>query len=471
MTSVFGTASGRELVLGGKLGRGGQAAVHAVEGDATVAVKLFYADANRAERVARAKKAVTVPRPTGVFPDTPDHVFLTWPSETVFDESGAEVGFVMPRLGPDYYELRTLNVPEWRVEQFQADWAFLVTVAANLARLLSALHASQIVVGDLSPKNVMVRADGMVSLLDCDSYQFRHGTVELSGENVTVDYAAPELLATGQAHRAPSAATDDFALAIVVCELLMCGDHPFMGHPTTVDLEEATPSENIKLGVSRLAVAGSVTVPEYAIDVAVLPPSVRALAVRTFGPGRLVPDERPTAERWAVALRGVLDGVRRCQANPKHSFHGGASPSCPWCARLRDGLDDPFSLDAYMDEGFADDDSAYSAAPAGVPAGSVPAGSVPAGSVGAGGAPSAGPPMPAGHWPPTPVAPGPGWGGPQRSPSGPQPVPPQVPARQPANASAAAGSGASRYLVPVAVVVLVLLMLVLVVALVATQGS
>jgi serine/threonine protein kinase len=207
------------------------------------------------------------------------------------------------------------------------------------------VHSAGFVVGDLSPKNVMLRRDGLVSLLDCDSYQFRHDGRDVMCESATPDYAAPELMTVpGSPH---STATDDFSLAVMLCELMMCGNHPFMGTPKGVDIEENTPSESIRLGACRIVRPTDVTVPADAIDVGVLPVRVRTLAMRAFGSGHSRPDERPTAEMWAAALRTVRDGITTCQVDTRHRFHNSA-PECPWCARLRRGLDDPFSTDDFI---------------------------------------------------------------------------------------------------------------------------
>jgi DNA-binding helix-hairpin-helix protein with protein kinase domain len=81
----------------------------------------------------------------------------------------------------------------WEVlDQWGVDWKRLLIIAHNLAHLVATLHTAGYVIGDLSPKNVMVRKDGMVSLLDCDSYQFRHGGSTILSESRTNNYAAPE---------------------------------------------------------------------------------------------------------------------------------------------------------------------------------------------------------------------------------------------------------------------------------------
>jgi DNA-binding helix-hairpin-helix protein with protein kinase domain len=329
--------------LADQLGRGGQATVYAVRAEPSLAVKIYHRGSDRGGRVNRVRKLLTVQRPSMVFADTPDHVFLTWPLDLVKEPSGEDVGFVMPRLGPGYHELSVLPLPEVLVDEFAADWAFLVDVAHNLGRLLTSLHDAGIVVGDLSPKNVMVRRDGLVSLLDCDSFQFRHEGRDVLCESVTPNYSAPELLGTPPT--AHGTATDDFVLALLLCELLMCGDHPYLGIPKGVDVDApSTPSESIKRGACHLVSPSDVMVPADVIDVGVLPPAVRALAVRAFGVGHRRPQERPTAERWTAALRSVRDGIMTCTAYSRHTFHYTTAP-CPWCTRLRSGRSDPFGAE------------------------------------------------------------------------------------------------------------------------------
>ncbi|MET9769613.1 protein kinase [Streptomyces sp. NPDC006415] len=113
-------------------------------------------------------------------------------------------------------------------EQGPYPWPWAVAVAAQLCAVLSAVHAVPIVHRDLKPRNVMVRPDGTVlvldlgvaSVLDTDTTRLTHTGSPIGSPA----YMSPEQAMGG----AVGPYTDLYALGVVLHELLS-GDVPFAG--------------------------------------------------------------------------------------------------------------------------------------------------------------------------------------------------------------------------------------------------
>lgn len=107
-------------------------------------------------------------------------------------------------------------------------WPWAVSVIAQLCSVLSAVHAVPIVHRDLKPRNVMVRPDGTVLVLDLGVASVMDtDTTRLTSTGTPIGspaYMAPEQAMGG----AVGPHTDLYALGVVLYELLS-GNVPFAG--------------------------------------------------------------------------------------------------------------------------------------------------------------------------------------------------------------------------------------------------
>jgi DNA-binding helix-hairpin-helix protein with protein kinase domain len=318
------------------LDQGGQGYIFALEDDPGLVMKVFMRpSANLSARMeALADQGRRI---SGTAPRQP----VAWPTELYRNEDDEIGAYVMRRYSkPVHHQLETLFAPVTRQEVFpRADWKFLVGIARNIAAVVAGLHADQagFVVGDLTPANIVTDAEGYVTLLDSDSMQFTDpGTREVFASTaMTANYAPPELQSVAAYPR--SAATDDFALAVIVLQLLLCGEHPFLGQPA--DGTEGLIADNIREARSHLVDGGLVRLPRFALNADVLPPHIRSMAVSAFRAAHLDARQRPAAREWVAALDQLMDEAKTCAAGHAYSPARG---ECPWCERLFLRLPDPF---------------------------------------------------------------------------------------------------------------------------------
>ncbi|MFE9598874.1 hypothetical protein [Streptomyces hokutonensis] len=331
--------TGRTVHLDGKpvilaelpLKGGGQAAVFPVEGDDTIVVKL-YRDRPGPDLERRLARMLTMSplaaRPT----DANQPPELAWPTAIARGPDDTFLGYAMRRFGePRHVQLVGLFTRAQRLRLFpdRADWRFLLGVSWNLAFMTARMHYEGLVIGDFSSSNVVVDANGFVTFLDCDSIAF---TDPGTGEHFpclmhTTDYSSPER----QSGAAATPESDNFALAVLIYQLLTAGNHPFGGVPHD-STSESTVKDNIAASVSYVVRPEAVVIPRGTVDPSVLPPGLLTLAHTAFGPGVHAPAARPTPEVWLRALDQERSRVQACPTRPLHTY-GSHLPTCPWCTR------------------------------------------------------------------------------------------------------------------------------------------
>jgi DNA-binding helix-hairpin-helix protein with protein kinase domain len=219
-----------------------------------------------------------------------------WPTGRVFHR-GRCVGLLMPEAPARFatrlagrsrlLELQYLLYPR------RAMWASLALpdavgrrrLAAGYARLFDVLHRNEVVVGDVSMRNLLWTLSGGpgVYAIDCDGFRLvgRPPAVRPADTAGWVDPASP---------RAVTLDTDRYKLALLTVRLLL-GNHT------------VTPAD-----VSGRAHSG-------------LDPAVAALAARAGRPG-----DRPPAAAWLAALTGDVAAGGSHIAFPRRSRSGYPKP-------------------------------------------------------------------------------------------------------------------------------------------------
>jgi DNA-binding helix-hairpin-helix protein with protein kinase domain len=318
------TASGRRLRLGSLVGKGGEADIFHVQGDNTIAVKL-YTDGKPLNRLAKVRAMIA----DRLAERTP---FVAFPVEEV-RVNGSFAGFTM-RKSSGSKPLFNLCISSDRKTEFpDANYRFLVRVALNYARAVASLHSLGAIIGDINESGALIdQKSGLVTMIDSDSFQYSsNGRVYrcLVGK---VEYTPPELQGRPLGNVDRTAAHDAFGVAVILFEILFLGRHPFSGVPQTHD----HPTIGEAIGAGRFAYSPHKAVtkmepPKHMPVLTDIPPDVALAFQRAFGPylGN-APRSRPMPSEWVGLLEAMEKNIVECKMNSAH-YYSRSATTCPWC--------------------------------------------------------------------------------------------------------------------------------------------
>ncbi|MEG1115904.1 MAG: hypothetical protein RSE46_12790, partial [Janthinobacterium sp.] len=326
----------RSLILGKLIKSGGAGSVYLLPGAPAQVAKLYHPHLDRA---ANRRKLEAMLELSPELPDQVEngkrYVQIAWPQAAVFDGQGGFAGFVMPLL--DMAQTAEL---EQIMQERQARAAGLptglgpkLTLAANLAAVIDALHQQQHYVVDLKPVNLRFYRDSLyIAMLDCDGFSIQGHAERFPAEQFTADYLAPEFQRKGMP-AGTEMAQDRFALAVVIFQLLNFGIHPYSGRPGNAQVATDIPGR-IRDGCYAYGIKRHKQLaPNATSGHALMPPELRAMFDRAFS--QSPNSQRPSAADWAQLLRGYAQRsggkLVVCAANAEHQHFAGFG--CAACAR------------------------------------------------------------------------------------------------------------------------------------------
>lgn len=310
------------ICLGQELGRGGEGAVFAIDGQKDVAkIYSIPPDARKIQKLTAMTEAAS---PTL-------HRIAAWPVDLLIDIKGLVRGFVMPRVIARR-DIHELYLPKSRSEAFpETDFRFLVHVGANIARAFAVVHALGHVLGDVNHGNLRVGLDGTVVLIDCDSFQIRNGAQIFTCDVGAPLFTAPELQGHALRGLMRTANHDRFGLAVLLFHLLCMGRHPFAGRflgQGDMPIEKALAEYRFAYGPERGA--NGMEQPPGTIPLEAMGATISDLFIRAFERSGSH-GGRPDAEKWIDALEKLGSSLRVCSTASWHHYPGELH-DCPWCA-------------------------------------------------------------------------------------------------------------------------------------------
>lgn len=279
------------------------------------------------------------------------HQSIIWPTALLYEQNEL-MGFLMPEARGK--KLEVLCTPKLS-PKLPSSWDRMglgrpaalqlrLKLCYNIAVAVHQIHETgHYALVDLKPDNIMVQANGLISIVDSDSIEIIEGGKAIfSGRVATPEYTPPEYyqgLQPGKHTIFPS--WDYFSLSIIFYRLLL-GIHPFaasFGPP----YEQATGlAQKIEAGLFVHGDKGQrhlKVLPPIHRKFQQLPPAIRNLFSYCFAEGHADPDLRPTAEEWCSAISGrerlrvvrpvlseQLPQTANRQLPQKYSFEFEASP-------------------------------------------------------------------------------------------------------------------------------------------------
>jgi len=330
--------NGCPVILNSGFAAGGEADIYTVRGTSDLVAKIFKHHSRE-----RFSKLTAMVKNVPLDPTAPQgHVSICWPQSLLFDSSRTCRGFLMHAIDRTRNALiLQLYNPKARRRIAPAfTWASLVRISVNVASVVEAVHAYGYVIGDLNESNFFVSDRALISLIDCDSMQVPRPSGGFFRCTVgKEEFTAPELQGSNWHAVDRNITHDNFALAVLLFQLLMEGVHPFSG----VWLGSAEPLFGERISKKACPYIGSSLVRPmpYAPNFDALPSTIQHLFSRCFDAGHSNPKMRPSAREWRQALSTLEQKLITCIANANHVYSD-HTRRCVWCDRKASLGYDPF---------------------------------------------------------------------------------------------------------------------------------
>lgn len=317
------------------LASGGEGAIYLVNDHHDLVAKLYHQPQKDPHRLQKLQAMLAgPPQLPAIEANQNTYVQIAWPIGWLVDKKDNLLGFAMPKInlrGATALE-NLLSRKSRQAFAIPEGYGYRIAAAANLAALVTELHACGHHVVDLKPINISVYIDTFyIAILDCDGFSIRG----LQGEHYPAHqfsdgYIAPESLRGRHRPEDLGEDQDRFALAVVLFQLLNQGIHPYQGVPAAGIRLPSTNGERIERELyaygstaNQLLMPSPWSIHRYLED-STLRLFDRAFTSRT---------NRPSAKEWRDHLVYFADkNTEALRVCPKNNDHGYYSKDCGFCA-------------------------------------------------------------------------------------------------------------------------------------------
>lgn len=318
MTTIQYYLGNMPILLGKKIGRGGEGEVYLASNYPGTAVKI-YTDHKNTQRESKVSSMVK-------YKLADKTSLVSFPKGVIRTKEGLFVGFTM-NLVAEHRPLHQVYGPKSRKIHFpKADFRFLIRVATNIARAVGQVHQSPCVIGDINESGILVSKNATVAIIDADSFQFEENGKQFPCLVGVPGFTPPELQGKSLNGVVRTKHHDYFGLAIAIFQLLFMGRHPYAGrHPDqNISPEQAIAKNLFAYSCLRKT---QMTPPPFVPTLDDFPSDIANAFECAFG---INPLSRPSPSKWVEILKRLESKLSRCTENPIH-YYPSNGKSCPWC--------------------------------------------------------------------------------------------------------------------------------------------
>ena len=206
----------KAIILKDELGKGGEGTIYSV--DTKTVAKIYHTKSLTPEKEGKIKALIAKKiRLEGICA----------PIESLFDERGHFVGYLMPKANAESgFELQTCVFNPALLKLKLADWdrINLANLSISILEKIKLLHDNDIIIGDINPFNILIKDDKTVYFVDVDSYQVDNYPCPVG----TVHFTAPEIQNVDSFNKLIRTKEHEyFAVATLLFMIFHAGKTPF----------------------------------------------------------------------------------------------------------------------------------------------------------------------------------------------------------------------------------------------------
>jgi len=326
------------------LGKGGEGAIYEVEDVAPnelclkpsqFVVKLYHADTNRHNLAHKDKLWAMLANP-------PTGGSVAWPEAVICDDKGYFCGYLMPKLNRvhsvEWLMLANTRDRLRRAPDFSVRYA--LQACYNLAVAINTVHTAGHAIGDINESNIFVSDDASIMIVDSDSFQIKGDNGQIYRCEVgKPEFTAPELSNGSLRDQVRTGASDVFALAVCIFQMLTGGAHPTDGRYL---IQGETPSVVDRTRQGIYPALGRPH-PEWEcaarIPTQAIPVQLRKVLITALNP---TPSARITLGQLADCMAETINSLTQCPKVANH-WYDQREGNCGWCRHAATGQLDPWN--------------------------------------------------------------------------------------------------------------------------------